>query len=109
MNIVNEFIVLLPLGEKNAIGRKLLVEKSISAGLVPDSIKDKDRFVRNIYQDAKEVHAICHTNKGYFIPLPEDRDALSSCIAEDRKKALSILSGNRMRVKLKADFDAGRV
>lgn len=108
-NRVDDFVSLLLWGEENAIGRKLLVAKAVNAGLIPESIKDKDRAMRILYEKAKLDYAICHTKNGYFRPLPKDRDALDACIEEDDKKALSILRGNSMRKKLKADFDAGRL
>ena len=108
-NRVDDFVALLLWGEENAIKRKLLVAKAVNAGLIPESIKDKDRAMRNLYEKAKLDYAICHTKNGYFRPLPKDGPALDACIKEDEKKALSILKGNSMRKKLKADFDAGRI
>ncbi len=108
-DLEEEFVNLLFWGEENAIQRKPLVAKAINAGLIEESIKDKDKAMRNLYKKAKLNYAICHTKNGYFRPLPKDINALNACIAEDDKKAISILRGNTMRKKLKADIDAGRI
>lgn len=109
VDLVEEFIALVPFGEENAISRKILTQTCIAVGLIDKDIKDPDRAMRSIMQKAKLDYAICNNGNGYFRPLPKDAYSLKICLEKERSRMISISASFRTLEKTYEDIVHGRI
>lgn len=109
VDLVEEFIALVPFGEENAISRKILTQTCIAVGLIDKDHKDPDRAMRDIMHKAKLDYAICHNGKAYFRPLPKDVYTLKICLEKERSRMISISASFRTLEKTYEDIVHGRI
>lgn len=69
---------LVPVGRENAISRKMLVALCVEKGLVSDSIKDKDRSMRDLIGEARMEHPIINMSHGdgYYQPRTDSEEEM---------------------------------
>ena len=108
-DIIEEFMSLIPYGNENAIGRKLLVQKCITHDLVDRRLKDPDRAMRELLKRAKVDYAICNIGRGYFRPTSKDGSCIDRFVAERKKQGRSIFAGLEPVLKIQADIHSGRM
>lgn len=108
VDLVEEFIAMVPFGEENAISRKILTQTCVAVGLIDKEHKDPDRAMRAIMQKAKLDYAICNIGNGYFRPLPKDVYTLKICLEKERSRMISISASFRTLEKLYEDIIHGR-
>ena len=79
---------LVPVGRENAISRKMLVALCVEKGLVSDSIKDKDRAMRNLLKDARKEYVIINLSdgRGYYRPTYKEMTDLNRYIRQEKKR-----------------------
>ena len=108
---VNSIVDLIPTGHENAIGHKLLTAKCICYGLIPNDIKDSDRKMRRLLQEAKRKNAIVNLQdgKGYFKPDKDDMDLLFTYVRQEKARLRNVARSFRYTERLLADFQAGRL
>lgn len=106
-----ELIDLIPEGRENAIGRKYLVKKCVHYGLVPGNIKDTDRAVRILIENARREHTILNLSdgKGYFRPTKDDVGCLRAYINQEDRRARQTFASVTVAKKLYADYTADRL
>ena len=58
---------LVPVGRENAISRKMLTQLCVQNSLIDDSVKDKDRAMRNLLEKDRRDFVILNlsTGEGY--------------------------------------------
>lgn len=84
---------LIPSGKANAIKRKTLVHQAFCNGLIPEDVKDADRFVRKEIEKERKHNVIINLGTGYFVPTAADVKTLETYIAAERKRAKTIQGG----------------
>lgn len=104
-------VELIPEGHDNAIGHELLTAKCITHGLIPDRIKDTDRYMRKLLHDAKLQTSIVNMQdgKGYFRPTKDDMELLLTYVRQEKARLRNVARPLRYTEKLLADFQAGRM
>lgn len=106
---MNKIITLIPHGSKNAISRQMLVDKCCKAGIIPYSIKWKDRFMRNLIEDARKSCVICSSPRGgYFIPTLDDREELETYCRQEQQRAIKTFQSVKLATALLEDFRHNR-
>lgn len=109
VDLVEEFIALVPYGEENAISRKILTQTCVAVGFIDKDHKDPDRAMRALMQKAKLDYAICNNGNGYFRPLPKDVYTLKICLEKERSRMISISASFRTLEKTYEDIVHGRI
>lgn len=105
-----KFMDLIPQGEEKAIKRAELVKLADSYGFIPEHTKDKDRFVRSLIENARQKNVIiCKPQGGYYVPTVNDKKALRTYIAGERRRAQSIYAGIKMATNVLEDIEHGRL
>ena len=105
-----KFMDLIPQGEEKAIKRAELVKLADSYGFIPEGQKDKDRFVRGMIENARKKNVIiCKPQGGYYVPTVNDKKALRTYIAGERRRAQSIYAGIKMATNVLEDLEHGRL
>ena len=100
---------LIPSGKKNAIKRKTLVHLAYCNGLIPEDVKDADRFVRKEIEKERKHNVIINLGTGYFVPTAEDKDALRIYIAAERRRASAIQNGIKYAEGVLEDLKHARI
>ena len=100
---------LIPSGKANAIKRKTLVHMAFCNGLIPEDVKDADRFVRKEIERERKHNVIINLGTGYFVPTAEDKEALKTYIAAERKRANTIQKGIRYAEGVLEDLNHERI
>lgn len=96
---------LIPDGKKNAISRKMLVQKADLNGLIPTKVRDKDRYVRKLIAEAREDDVIISDPKGgYYVPTADDVSELAEYVDTERGRATSIFISIRHADRVLADL-----
>lgn len=108
-DIIEEFMSLIPYGNENAIGRKLLVQKCMTYDLIGRKLKDPDRAMRELLKKAKKDYAICNIGKGYFRPTDKDGPYIDHFIAVRQKHGESSSDDLGPVLKIQADIHSGRM
>ena len=111
MSTATSIIELIPEGHDNAIGHKLLTAKCIANGLIPNRIKDADRYMRRLLHDAKLEASIVNMQdgKGYFRPTKDDMELLLTYVRQEKARQRNVARSFRFTERLLADFQAGRM
>lgn len=102
-------IDLIPYGKNNAVSRKFLVGLAEMYGLIPEGQRDKDRYVRNLIQDARKHNVIICDANGYYIPDEDDVTELSKYITKEHSRALAIHTDIKMARAVLEDMQHGRL
>ena len=103
-------IDLIPYGKDNAISRKMLVADADFMGLIPNTVRSKDRYVRKLLQEARKDNAIiCKPRGGYYIPDEEDATELAEYITKEHGRALAIHTDLVMARRILEDMEHGRL
>jgi hypothetical protein len=102
-------IDLIDYGKDNAISRKMLVADADFMGLIPNTVRDKDRYVRKLIQDARKDNVIICDANGYYIPDEDDVTELSKYIVKEHSRALAIHSDLVMANRVFEDMVHGRL
>ena len=101
---------LIPDGKKNAISRKMLVQKADLYGLIPQKVTDKDRYVRKLIEDARRKDVIVHTRGyGYYVPTKDDLHDLEIYVEAERGRATAIHVSYRHADRVLADLQHDRI
>ena len=100
---------LIPSGKKNAIKRKTLVHLAYCNGLIPEDVKDADRFVRKEIEKERKHNVIINLGTGYFVPTAEDKDSLRIYIAAERRRASTIQNGIKYAESVLEDLKHARI
>ena len=97
---------IIPVGSKNAITRKNLLDRCLCAGLA-----ENDRQMRKLIENArKESVIICLSDgRGYFLPDKDDQDKLRHYINQEHDRSISILRNLKMANNLLSDMECGRI
>ena len=104
------FIDLIPSGADNAIKRAELVKLADSYGFIPEGQKDKDRFVRGMIENARKKNVIiCKPQGGYYVPTVNDKKALRTYIAGERRRANTIQKGIKYAENVLEDLEHERI
>jgi len=111
MYAVETIIDLIPVGQANAISRKLLTEKCITYGLIDPYTYDADRSMRRLLSKAKKEHVIVNLQDGggYFIPDKDDVNTMNWYIQQEKRRINNLAKPLRYAEKLLADMKAGRL
>lgn len=106
-----DIIDLIPVGQENAVSRKLLTEQCISYGLIDGKAQNPDRCMRKLLNKARENHVVINLSDGggYFQPDKEDLTSLIWYIQQESRRLLAINKPLRYANKLLADMKAGRL
>lgn len=102
-------IDLIDYGKDNAISRKMLVADADFMGLIPNTVRDKDRYVRKLIQDARKDNVIICDANGYYIPDEDDVTELSKYIVKEHSRALAIHTDIKMARAVLEDMQHGRL
>lgn len=102
---------LIPIGRNNAISRKLLTDKCISAGLIDKNISDKDRAMRRLLEKARRDYTILNISdgNGYYRVSREDLQDLQRYIKQEDNRAKAAFRNHALAKKLYEDYKAGRI
>lgn len=102
---------LIPIGRDNAISRKLLTDKCISAGLIDKNISDKDRAMRRLLEKARRDYTILNISdgNGYYRVSREDLQDLQRYIKQEDNRAKAAFRNHALAKKLYEDYKAGRI
>lgn len=100
---------LIPSGKANAIKRKTLVHLAFCNGLIPEDVKDADRFVRKEIEKERKQNVIINLGTGYFVPTAQDTAALKTYIAAERKRAKTIQKGIKYAENVLEDLEHERI
>lgn len=101
---------LIPDGKKNAIGREYLVKLADTNGLIPQKVRDKDRYVRKLIEDARRKDVIVHTKGyGYYVPTKDDLHDLETYVEAERGRATAIHVSYRYADRVLADLQHNRI
>ena len=111
MNTTTTIVELIPEGHANAIGHELLTAKCIAYGLIPDGVRDADRYMRKLLHDAKLKASIVNMQdgKGYFRPTKDDVDLLKMYVRQEKARIKNVARPLRYTERLLADLNAGRL
>lgn len=102
---------LIPVGRENAISRKLLADKCVSAGLIDKNISDKDRAMRRLLEKARLDYTILNISdgNGYYRVSREDLQDLQRYIRQEDNRAKAAFRNHALTKKLYEDYKAGRI
>ena len=104
---------LVPVGRENAISRKMLVALCVEKGLVSDSIKDKDRAMRDLIGEARMEHPIINMSHGdgYYQPRTDSEEEmreLNAFIQQEEGRGSKIFRRVSIAKDTYEDFIRGR-
>lgn len=102
-------IDLIDYGKDNAISRKMLVADADFMGLIPNTVRDKDRYVRKLIQEARKDNVIICDANGYYIPDEDDATELSKYIVKEHSRAIAIHTDIKMARAVLEDMQHGRL
>ena len=103
-------IDLIPSGKECAISRECLVRKADLAGLIPEGIKDKDRYVRLLISEARNHDVIVSKpSGGYYVPQAADLPELRKYVRQEKARAFDILATVSYAERVCEDLDHGRL
>lgn len=102
---------LIPVGRDNAISRKTLTQLCVLHGLIEENIKDKDRSMRQLLQNARIDYVILNLSNGdgYYRVSREDVQDLQRYIRQEEKRAKAAFKNLKMARALYEDYKSGRV
>lgn len=102
---------LIPIGRENAISRKSLTQKCVQNNLIDESIKDKDRMMRNLINKDRIDFVILNLSngEGYYRPTKEDLQELSKYIKQEENRAKASFRNLSKAKALYEDFRNGRL
>ena len=102
---------LIPVGKENAISRKMLTEKCVSAGLIDEHISDKDRSMRKLLEKARLDYTILNISdgNGYYRVSHDDLQDLQRYIRQEDSRAKAAFRNHALAKKLYEDYKCGRV
>ena len=102
---------LVPVGRENAISRKMLTQLCLQNSLIDDSVKDKDRAMRNLLEKDRRDFVILNlsTGEGYYRPTVEDIQDLQRYIRQEESRAKASFRNLKMARALYEDFKHSRL
>lgn len=102
---------LVPVGRENAISRKMLTQLCVQNSLIDDSVKDKDRAMRNLLEKDRRDFVILNlsTGEGYYRPTVEDIQDLQRYIRQEESRAKASFRNLKKARALYEDFKHGRL
>lgn len=105
-----EFIDLIPEGRDNAISREELIRNACLCGFVPESVKDRDRFVRSLISKARRDYVILNKCQGgYYRCGMEDLQDLQRYIRQEEHRAKATFKNITKARALYEDYRTGRI
>ena len=102
---------LVPVGRENAISRKMLTQLCLQNSLIDDSVKDKDRAMRNLLEKDRRDFVILNlsTCEGYYRPTVEDIQDLQRYIRQEESRAKASFRNLKRARALYEDFKHSRL
>ena len=108
---IEVFANLLGFGSENAIKRPDLVDKCVEAGLIDNSIKDKDRAMRTLLEKARKEYVILNdgAGKGYYRPTQKELVRLARSNKRENSRAIKVFSSTKKAKALEEAYKHGRM
>ena len=102
---------LVPVGRENAISRKMLTQLCVQNSLIDDSVKDKDRAMRNLLEKDRRDFVILNLSTGEdnYRPTVEDIQDLQRYIRQEESRAKASFRNLKRARALYEDFKHGRL
>lgn len=101
---------LIPYGEENAVSRADLTKRAELYGLIPNTMRDKDRGMRALVAESRLENAIVSApSGGYYRPTSKDITAFKRYIDAETGRAIQIFRGVKFAEGLYEDMRKGLV